>query len=386
MKIAFLGIRGIPASYSGFETAAEELSTRLVERGHEVTVYNRSQDIPYRANQFKRVRLVRIPTWHSKHLATIVHTFLSTLHILTTRTQVVHYFGTGPGALSILPRIFGKKTVCSVDGMDWSRQKWGGFASSYLRRSEAIVTKVAHAVVTDSAVGEEYYRQKYGLQTAMIAYGANTQRHDGAPWLEQYGLEPRKYFLFVGRLVPEKNAHLLIEAFEALDTDMKLVIVGDDPWGKEYVDSLHSQAGDRVVFTGYLYGDGCAALQSNAYAFVLPQGVGGTPPVLLEAMGYGNCVLVSDTPNHIETIDGAGVSFDLSLGVEALRERLAWLIANTDVVEDYRRRAAERVATTYRWDEVVEAHEALYERLLAGSRRDERPQMHEVPALPASKE
>jgi len=384
VKIAFVGIRGIPAAYSGFETAAEELSTRLVQRGHEVTVYNRSQDIPYRAPSYRGVKLVRIPTWHSKHLATIVHTFLSTLHILTTRAQVVHYFGAGPGALSIIARLLGKKTVCSVDGLDWSRQKWGGIASSYLRSSEAVVTKVAHAVVTDSAVGEEYYRKKYGLQTSMIAYGANTHRHNGSPWLEKFGLKQRKYFLFVGRLVPEKNAHVLIEAFEALDTDMSLVIVGDDPWGREYVESLQKSGGPRVIFTGYLYGEGCAALQSNAYAFVLPQAVGGTPPVLLEAMGYGNCVLVSDTPSHLETIGDAGVSFDLSQVETDLRAKLAWLIEHPDVVEDYRRRAVERVASTYRWDQVVEAHEELYERLVAG--QEKQTQMRETPVLPASKE
>jgi glycosyltransferase involved in cell wall biosynthesis len=386
MRIAFVGIRGIPATYSGFETAAEEIGTRLAERGHEVTVYNRSQDIPYKERHFKGVRLVRIPTWHSKHLATIVHTFLSTLHILTTPVQVVHYFGAGPGALSIIPRLFGKKTVCSVDGLDWNRQKWGGLASGYLRRSEQIVTKVAHAVVTDSAVGEAYYHEKYGLETEMIAYGANTHRHDGSPWLEQYGLEPRKYFLFVGRLVPEKNAQMLIEAFEALDSDMKLVIVGDDPWGKDYIESLRERAGDRVVFTGYLYGDGCAALQSNAYAFVLPQSVGGTPPVLLEAMGYGNCVVVSDIPNHLETIGEAGVSFDLSGGSAALRDQLAWLVANPKAVEDYRHRASDRIENTYRWEEVVDAHEALYQRLLTGHQPNQRSSLREVPAGPASKE
>jgi len=383
VNIAFMGIRGVPASYSGFETAAEEIATRLAQRGHSVTVYNRSQDIPYRSADYRGVRLVRLPTWHSKHLATIVHTFLATLHVLMSRAEVVHYFGAGPGALSIIARLFGKKTVCSVDGLDWSRQKWGGFAQGYLRSSEAVVTKVAHAVVTDSAVGKDYYTQKYGLKTEMIAYGATAQRHDGSPWLEQFGLEPRRYLLFVGRLVPEKNPHLLIEAFNALDTNMKLVIVGDDPWGKEYVDSLKARGNSRVVFTGYLYGEGCAALQSNAYLFGLPQAVGGTPPVLLEAMGYSNCVVVSDTPSHLETIGDAGVSFDLQGGAEALRQRLAWLIENPTVVEAFRQRAAERVAARYQWEQVVDAHEDLYARLLG---RAEATSLKPQLAVPASKE
>jgi glycosyltransferase involved in cell wall biosynthesis len=371
MRIAIVGIRGIPASYSGFETAAEAISTRLVKRGHEVTVYNRSQDIAYRGPFYHGVKLERLPTWHSKHLATIVHSLLATLHVLTTRAQVVHYFGAGPGALSIIARLFGKRTVCSVDGLDWDRRKWGRFASAYLRVSEAVVTKTAGAVITDSPVGEEYYLEEYGLATDMIAYGAPTGRLEDPRWLERFGLEPRRYILFVGRLVPEKNAHLLIEAFEALDTDMKLVIVGDDPFGHDYVDSLKRSAGPRVVFTGYLYGEGCAALQSNAYVFVLPAEVGGTPPVLLEAMGYGNCVLVSDMPSHLETIGDAGVPYELDQGADDLREKLLWLIEKPETVEEFRRRAGRRAAERYQWDAVVDAHEALYSRLIES--RETRP-------------
>lgn len=386
MRIAILGIRGLPASYAGFETAAEEITTRLAERGHEVTVYNRSQDIAYRSPSYKGVRLVRIPTWHSKHFATMVHTFLSTLHALTTKAEVVHYFGGPPGALSFIARLFGKKTVCSVDGLDWSRDKWGKFAQGYLRVSESIVIRAAHAIVTDSAVGEQYYREKYGLQTSMIAYGGKTDRLEGAAWLEKFGLEPRRYILSVGRLVPDKNVHHLISAFEQVDTDMKLVIVGDDLWSKDYIESLKRMAGPRVVFTGYLYGEGCAALQSNAYLFALPQMVGGTPPVLLEAMGYGNCVLVSDTPFHMETIGEAGVSFDLEQGDADLTQKLERLIHDPKAVDDYRRLAVERVVSRYQWDQVVDAHEQLYARLLGGWSEATVPGQSGELALPASKE
>jgi glycosyltransferase involved in cell wall biosynthesis len=364
VKIAIVGIRGIPASYAGFETAAEEISTRLAARGHEVTVYNRSQDIKYRAPTYRGVRLVRLPTWHSKHLATMAHTLLGTLHALTKKPDVIHYFGGPPGALSFIPRLFGKKTVCSVDGLDWSRDKWGKAARAYLRVSETVVIRAANAIVTDSPVGEQYYREKYGLETSMIAYGANTERLDSPEWLERYGLEPRKYVLCVGRLVPDKNVHVLISAFEQIETDMKLVIVGDDLWSKDYIDSLKRMAGPRVVFTGYLYGEGCAALQSNAYLFALPQMVGGTPPVLLEAMGYGNCVLVSDTSFHTETIGDAGVAFDLDAGDADLKQKLEWLLNDPEAVEDYRKRAVEHVQNRYQWDKVVDAHEELYARLL----------------------
>jgi glycosyltransferase involved in cell wall biosynthesis len=368
MKVAMIGTRGIPARYGGFETAAEQVGTRLVRRGHDVVVYNRSGVNPYAGQAYRGVDLVRLPTWNRKHFATIVHSFLSTIHAMRSDVDVVHYYTAGAGALSFIPKLFGKRTVCSVDGLDWNRRKWGRAASAYLKFSERVVSKLVDEVITDTPVMEQYYQQQYGRQTAMIAYGAPTERIEDLQWLQRFGLEPRRYILFVGRLVPEKNAHVLIEAFEALDTDMKLVIVGDDPFGHDYVDSLKERAGARVVFTGYLYGEGCAALQSNAYVFVLPAEVGGTPPVLLEAMGYGNCVLVSDLPSHLETIGDAGVPYDLEQGVDDLREKLLWLIEKPATVEDYRRRAGQRAAARYQWDDVVDAHEELYTRLVESRR------------------
>jgi glycosyltransferase involved in cell wall biosynthesis len=364
MKVAMIGTRGVPARYGGFETAVEQVATRLVQRGHQVVVYNRSGVNPYEEPSYRGVDVVRLPTWNSKHLATIVHSLVSTLHALRTDVDVIHYYTAGAGALAFLSRLFGKQTVCSVDGLDWNRRKWGRAASTYLKLSERVVSRVVDGVITDTPVMEQYYREKYARRTAMITYGAPTERLEDGEWLQRFGLEPRRYVLFVGRLVPEKNAHLLIEAFEALDTGMKLVIVGDDPFGQDYVDSLKQRAGSRVVFTGYLYGDGCAALQSSAYVFVLPAEVGGTPPVLLEAMGYGNCVLVSDMPSHLETIGDAGVAYDLEAGADDLGQKLAWLIGHPETVEDYRHRAAIRVAERYQWDDVVDAHEELYSRLI----------------------
>ncbi len=368
MKVAMIGTRGIPARYGGFETAVEQISTRLVQRGHEVVVYNRSGVNTYEASSYEGVRLVRLPTYNSKHLATIVHSALSTLHAtLRSDVEVVHYFTAGAGALSFLPRLFGKRTVCSVDGLDWSRRKWGRFARAYLKLSEQVVSRVTDAIVTDSPPMASYYLDEYGRDTSMIAYGSNpVQRGGASEWLGKFGLEPERYLLFVGRLVPEKNAHVLIDAFEKLDTDMKLVIVGDDPWGKDYIDSLKQRAGTRVVFTGYLYGEGCQALQANAYAFVLPGEVGGTPPVLLEAMGSGNCVLVSDTPSHRQTVGEAGLIYDLTRAEAELPQALENLITQPELVAEYRNRAAERAAEQYRWDEVVRQHEELYARLLDG--------------------
>lgn len=370
MRIAMIGTRGIPATAGGFETAVDAIATRLVERGHEVIVYNRTPDNAYQGSEYRGVRIVRLPTLRSKHLGTIVHAFLSTLHMLFANVDVVHYYVAGAGVLSFIPRLFGKRTVCSVDGLDWNRKKWGRFASIYLKASERVVASLCDAVITDARVMADYYQQRYGRTTDMIAYGARLEPSeggnggDGGDYLQRFGLEPRKYLLFVGRLVPEKNVHSLIAAFNQLDTDMKLVIAGDDPFETEYVAKLKREANDRVVFTGFIYGAGYMALQSNAYVFVLPAEVGGTPPVLVEAMGCGNCVLVSNTSSHLEVIADAGFSFDLAQGADDLLRQLRWLLANPGVVAEYREKALAWVKRHYTWDAVVDAHEALYRRLL----------------------
>jgi glycosyltransferase involved in cell wall biosynthesis len=189
---------------------------------------------------------------------------------------------------------------------------------------------------------------------------------EGREWLKRFGLESRDYVLFVGRLVPENNIHCLIEAFRHTKSDKKLVIVGDDPWEKEYARRLKSTRDSRVVFTGGVYGDGYEQLQRNAYLFVLPDEVGGTHPALVEAMGYGNCVLVNDTPSNLEVIGGAGFSYHGSEGASDLREQLQMLVDNPRIVQEYRAKASLRALTHYRWEEVIGLHVALYQRVING--------------------
>lgn len=381
MRIAMIGLKALPPRYGGFETAADEIGRRLVKLGHEVIVYNRSGLSAHRGKNYEGIRLVTLPTIQTKNLSTIVHSLLSSVHAVFLRPDVVHYFITGTTLFAPIPRLFGAKTVCSVDGTDWQRKKWGRIARMYLRLSERIATWFCDGLISDSVEVQEYYKERYGAASSFIPYGMRESRESGTEVVERLGLKPREYVLFVGRLVPENNVHTLIRAFESARSDKKLVIVGDDPWGHEYVQSLKATRDPRIIFAGGLYGAGYIQLQKNAYLFVLPDEVGGTHPSLVEAMGFGNCVLVNDTASNLEVIGDAGFSYAGARGHEALRERLQFLLDRPAVVEEYRRRAAQRAESCYRWDDVVRKHLELYEQLV-GNRGAARAAQCE-PVLPA---
>lgn len=361
MKIAFLGTRGIPASYSGFETCVEQLGQRLVQRGHQVTVYCRSHHITYSGTHYKGMRLVKLPTIANKYLDTIVHSFVSSLHALTQRYDVALYFIAGNSPVTWIPRLVGTKTILNVDGLDWKREKWPTLAKRYIQFAEYLATKLPNVYLTDSRVVQGYYRDRFGSEPLYIPYGSEVEIIPPGETLARYGLEPGKYVLFVGRLVPENCVHHLVEAFRGLDTDLKCVIVGDASYVANYIASLKARAqGDpRIVFTGYVFGKGYYELGSNAYIFVETSGVGGTHPALVEAMAFGNCVVVHNTPENLETIGDAGFSYEGKKGAGSLRQVLAFLLSNPEVVTEYRRRAQQRAQTHYTWEAVTDAYERL---------------------------
>ncbi|MCS6846026.1 MAG: DUF1972 domain-containing protein [Caldilineales bacterium] len=368
MNIAMLGTRGVPASYSGFETCVEELGSRLVQRGHQVTVYCRSHHITYDQPTYKGMRLVKLPTVPNKYLDTIVHSFLSSLHALTQGYDICLYFIAGNSLVTWIPRLAGQRTVLNVDGLDWKREKWPPLAKRYIQFAERMSAVLPNAVVTDSRVVQRYYQEVYGIQSTYIAYGAERPRVPPGETLARFGLAPRRYVLFVGRLVPENCAHHLVEAWRSLDTDLRCVIVGDAPYAEAYKAELRRLAGDdpRIVFTGYVFGDGYHELSTSAYAFVETSGVGGTHPALVEAMAFGNCVVVHDTPENLETIGDAGLWYDGRVGAASLARVLRTLLDAPPLVEAYRRRAAERAARCFSWEAVTDAYEALFQRVLAG--------------------
>ena len=362
MKIALLGTRGVPASYSGFETCVEQLGQRLVQRGHQVTVYCRSHHIKYRGTTYKGMRLATLPTIANKYLDTIVHSFISSLHALTQHYDMALYFIAGNSLVTWIPRLAGTKTILNVDGLDWKREKWPTLAKKYIQFAEYLATKLPNVYVTDSHVVQGYYRDRFGSEPPYIPYGSEVEVVPPGETLAGLGLEPGKYVLFVGRLVPENCAHHLVEAFAGLDTDLKCVIVGDAAYAEGYIASLKARAqGDaRIIFTGYVFGRGYYELGSNACLFVETSGVGGTHPALVEAMAFGNCVVVQDTPENLETVGDAGFAYDGKVGAGGLRQMLQRLLSQPALIEEYRQRARQRARACYSWETVTDAYERLF--------------------------
>lgn len=361
MKIAIMGIRGIPANYGGFETFAEQLATRLVARGHEVTVYGRSHYVTLPEREYRGVQLVVLPTIRHKYLDTVVHTFLCVLHGWRRPYEVILFCNAANALAAGLARLLGKKVAINVNGLEWKRRKWNWLGRTYYRLSEWLVTKLPHAVVTDAEVIRAYYRQRYGLETRMIAYGADVERRADPEGIRAFGVEPERYILYVSRLEPENNAHLVIEAFEKVETEMKLLIVGDAPYARAYVQRLKRTRDPRILFAGFVYGENYRRLQQNAYCYVHATEVGGTHPALVEAMGFGNCVLVLDTPENREVAGDVGLYYRTA---GELRELLQEVLAHPERVARLRQRAMERARAHYDWERITDQYEALFFELL----------------------
>ncbi|MBA3320566.1 MAG: DUF1972 domain-containing protein, partial [Pyrinomonadaceae bacterium] len=362
MRIAILGTRGIPASYGGFETFAEQLATRLAARGHEVTVYCRSHYVSPRQLEYRGVRLRVLPTLRHKYLDTVVHTFLSALHATGGRYDAALVCNAANAPFVPLLRLAGTPVAINVDGLEHKRRKWNLMAQQYYRVAEWLSTFLPNETVTDARVIQDYYSTRYQHPTTMIAYGAEVTRTPDRAAVKQWGVEPNRYVLYVSRLEPENNAHLVIEAFKKVRTSHKLVIVGDAPYAHEYIQTLrHSAARDRrVIFTSFVFGDAYRALQQNAYCYVHATEVGGTHPALLEAMGYGNCVLTLATPENLEVVGEAGIPY---ADEPDLTEKLQRVLRDASVVSAYRQRAQTRIREHYDWEHVVNLYENLFARM-----------------------
>jgi glycosyltransferase involved in cell wall biosynthesis len=369
MKIAILGTRGIPASYSGFETAVEQLASRLTDRGHEVTVYCRPHVVDRALTSYKGARLVHLRTVQNKYLDTFVHTFLSAVHTArVTRPDIALFFIAGNSPLCMITRWASIPAVINVDGLDSDRRKWPAFAKAYLRFAESTAPRWSDRAITDSHAVADIFERRYGQRIGVVPYGVEDPGHDGTGTLERLGLEPRKYVLFVGRLEPENNPHVLVEAFSRIGVararGMKLVVVGGAPYAGEYIRQVWRTADPRVVFPGYVFGRGYWELQRHAYLFCAPTEVGGTHPVILEAMAAGNCVLVNDHAPNAETVGDAGIYFSGRGGVDDLVVQLERVLDDPELVAEYRCRALER-ARLYSWEAVTDQYESLLEAVCA---------------------
>ncbi len=360
MRIAILGIRGVPANYGGFETFAEQVGSRLVERGHDVTVYGRSHYVPSGVRTYRGMRVVRLPAPRSKYLETVVHSLFSAFHALLGRYDLVYICNSANVPAAIVLRTFGRRVVLNVDGLEWQRAKWNQLGKLYYRCCAWLAAHLPIHIVTDAVVIQRHYLQAYGRTTNVFPYGADLSPVDDDGTLERLDLAPRSYILYVSRLEPENNAHVVIEAYGRLATDMPLLIVGDAPYATAYIAGLHRAADPRVRFAGAIYGGGYRVLQANALVYVQATEVGGTHPALVEAMGYGNAILANDVPEHRETLGSAGRYY---VGASDLATKLGDLIRDQEALGILRAAAHERAREHYSWDAVSESYEAWFRRL-----------------------
>ena len=370
LRIALLGSRGIPATYSGFETFYEQLAVRLAARGHHVTVYNRAHHHKSREATYRGVHIVTLPSIRNKHLDTPTHAFLSLVHALWQGADVLYLVIVGNSPLCLLTRLLRMPMILNVDGADFERDKWTGFAKRYLRWSESVAARYADVVIADARVIQRRYSDLYQRETVFIPYGANPHpralESDHRDVLKRFGLDSDNYILFVSRMTPENRAHVLIEAYKRSGTPLKLVLVGDAPYVDDYKREIADLCeGTDIVRTGYLFGDDYRQISAHCRYFVLPAGIDGTRPVLLDQMAFGNCVVVRDTAANTEVIGDAGLTFEDRDDVATLAEVIRRLDDDTDTVEELRTRAAQRVQATYSWEVVTDQYEALFRALAA---------------------
>ncbi|WP_346681939.1 glycosyltransferase family 4 protein [Bifidobacterium pullorum] len=392
MKIAFIGHKRVPSREGGIEIVVEELSTRMARLGHEVVLYNRrghnvaGKQYDNAANRnvkdffYKNVRITSVPTIEMKGMAALSSSFFATVKAIAARPDVIHYHAEGPCVMLRLAHWAGIRTVATIHGLDWKRAKWGRFASSYLKFGERTAATCADEVIVLSRNVQQYFKDTYGRETHFIpngiehaeissVVGDGTVSGSDTPSvsiLDAHGLQREGYVLFLGRIVPEKGVHYLIEAFKGIDTDKNLVIAGGSSDSSDYYESIrHTAAEDpRIVLTGFVEGHDLQELYGNAYVYVLPSDLEGMPMSLLEAMSYGNCCLVSDIPECAEVVGDHAATFKHG-DVDDLRKQLRMLLDDTGVTRRYRSGAAEYITQRYSWDAVVAQTLALYEGALS---------------------
>jgi len=378
MKIAMIGQKGYPAHFGGVERHVAEVSERLVRAGHDVTVYNRAWYGGKQNGVINGITAVTVPTIRTKHLDAIVHTFLSTFHAIYKRADIIHYHGVGPALMSWIPRVFSHaRVVTTFHCIDRHHQKWNWFARLMLRMGEHAACFFAHETITVSRTLTSYCEREYRAETCYIPNGVSAREEKAVDTgiMNQFGLTPGNYILMVSRLVPHKGAHILIEAFQALQKQaflndaiqhMKLVIVGGSAFTDDYVKSLHAQAApsNNIVFTDFQSGDALDALFRGSHFVVHPSMSEGLPITVLEAMSYGKPTLVTTIPEHLEVIKDARMTF-IEEDADALRSRMEELLQmSVEEKQAIGEANKQQIASDYNWDMIVTDILNLYKRIV----------------------
>ncbi len=367
LRIAMFGHKRIPSREGGIEVVVAELSARMAALGHSVTCFNRSghhvsghEVDEEKMDVYRGVRLKNVWTLNKKGLAAMSASVSAAFRTAFGKYDIVHIHAEGPAFMCWLPKWFGKRVIVTIHGLDWARAKWGKFASWYIKSGEKNAVRFADEIIVLSKGVQEYFQRTYGRDTVFIPNGVvRAEKREAEEIQKRWGLQNDSYILFLGRLVPEKGIHYLIEAWKNVRTDKKLVIAGGSSDTQEYMDRLKALAGNDVIFTGFQQGQVLEELYSNAYVYVLPSDLEGMPLSLLEAMSYGNCCVVSDIEECAQVVDDHAAVFEKS-NVAALQKTLQELIDRPGEVARYKAGAADFICEEYNWDDVGSRTIELY--------------------------
>lgn len=373
LNIAMLGHKRIPSREGGVEIVVEELSKRMANLGHTVTCYNRGGhhvcgkqfDTEF-ANNHKGIILKSVFTINKKGLAAVTSSVMASVLLLFRNTDIVHFHAEGPCVALWIPKLFGKKCIATIHGIDWKREKWGPFARCYIKLGEYIAAKYADEIIVLSKNLQSYFWEKYRRETVYIPNGVSKPKQIPCNCIKrEFSLKKDSYILFLGRLVPEKGLSYLIDAYKKVKTDKKLVIAGGSSDSEEYVEMLKKKAENdkRIIFTGFVQGRILEELYSNAYLYVLPSDLEGMPLSLLEALSYGNCCLVSDIPECTEVVENNALIFKRA-DIEDLAIKLDLACSDKVLVNKYKSRSTQFVCNKYNWDDIVNETLSIYERIL----------------------
>lgn len=369
MRIAMLGHKRIPSREGGVEIVVEELCTRMVKQGHEVTCYSRKGHHVSGENfdkelsaSYKGITIKNVFTIDKKGLAAMSASVTAAIAAAFGKYDVIHFHAEGPCAMLWLPKLFGKRCIATIHGLDHQRAKWGKFASTYIMLGEKCAAKYADEIIVLSEGVKQYFQDTYGRETRFIPNGVNRPEIKSAEFItEKYGLIKDSYILFLGRLVPEKGIRYLIEAFKGVNTDKKLVIAGGSSDTNTFADELKELAKDdnRILFTGFVEGQELEELYSNSYIYTLPSDLEGMPLSLLEAMSYGNCCVVSNIAECVEVVEDKALVFKKS-DISDLKDKIQQACDNLELVGRLKSQAADFICNKYDWDDVVKKTLNLY--------------------------
>lgn len=369
MRIAMIGHKRIPSREGGIEIVVDNLSSRLVQKGHTVVAYNRKGNHIAGKNfeadvrkEYNGIKLKTVFTFENSKLNAIVYSILAAISASFSRFDVVHFHAEGPASMCWLPKLFGKRVIVTIHGLDWQRSKWGGFATKFLKLGEKTAAKYADEIIVLSKNVQNYFIKQYNRKTVFIPNGIKKPEIKGDKIIkEKFNISKDSYILFLGRLVPEKRVHSLINAYKNISTDKKLVIAGSASHTSEYVDELKYLAKDNenIIFTDFVQGEILEELYSNAYIYCLPSDLEGMPLSLLEAMSYGNCCLTSDIPECTEVCEDKAASFEKG-NEKALENKLNELLSNNALVDGYKLNASYFICNKYNWDDIVDKTLKLY--------------------------